>query len=89
MPFGFSDDYRDYIDKPRPSWHQRSGAPLAKSSAVGGFGILVGLVVGWTTDLREAPAGVVGGVGGMLLFDFYWRWIKDSLPPTKRSKRSA
>lgn len=81
MPLGiFSDDYRDYIDKPRPKWHQRRGAPITKSSAAGGLGILIGLVVGWTTDLREAPAGVVGGIGGMLLFDFYWRWIRDTLP---------
>lgn len=84
MPFGLSDDHRDYVNPSRPEWHERRGAPITKSSAAGGIGILIGLIIGWTTDLREAPAGVVGGIGGMLLFDFYWRWIKDTLPTTGR-----
>lgn len=75
-----SKDYRDYLEKDRPDWRNRKGAPIMFSAAVGGVGILVGLTVGWLTDLREAPAGAIGGIAGMLGFDFYWRWIRDSLP---------
>lgn len=86
MPFGiFSDDPADYVNPERPSWRERRGAPLSLSATFGGIGLLIGLVVGWTTEFREAPAGLVGGVGGMLLFDFYWKWIRETLPLKKRS----
>lgn len=85
MPFRFfSDDPADYINPERPNWRERRGAPLILSATFGGIGLVIGLILGWITELREAPAGIVGGVGGMLLFDFYWRWVKDTLPLKRR-----
>ncbi|MGB0871647.1 MAG: hypothetical protein ACPGYP_00770 [Solirubrobacterales bacterium] len=85
MPFGiFSDDPADYVNPDRPDWRERRGPPMTLSSAFGGIGFVIGLILGWTTDLREAPAALVGAVGGMLIFDFYWRWIKDTLPLKRR-----
>lgn len=86
----FSDDYRDYLDDvPQPKWHERKAAPVIKSSAAGGVGILIGLIVAWSTELREAPAGIIGGVGAMLAYDFYWRWIRDALPRPGRYAKAA
>ncbi|MGH2906121.1 MAG: hypothetical protein ACRDKI_05065 [Solirubrobacterales bacterium] len=72
------EDYRD--DLPREPWHNRKSAPVTLSTAAGGIGLLAGLTVGWLTDLREAPPAVVGGLVGMLGFDFYWRFVRESLP---------
>jgi F0F1-type ATP synthase assembly protein I len=76
-----SKDHRDYLEpEDRPSWTNRKGAPATLSSAAGGVGILAGLIVGWLTDFREGPTAVIGGLVGLLGFDFYWRWVKDTLP---------
>lgn len=77
----FSRDHRDYQEPTdRTHWTNRKGAPITLSTAAGGVGLLVGLIIGWTTDLREAPLAVIGGLGGMLGFDFYWRWVKGTMP---------
>lgn len=80
-----SDDPGDYVNPQRPDWRERRGAPLSLSTAFGGVGFSVGLILGWTTELREAPAALVGSVGGMLIFDFYWRWVRETLPLKARS----
>lgn len=84
-----SDDYRDYLpDENREHWTNRKGAPWTLSSAAGGVGLVVGLVVGWLTELREAPPALIGGLVGMLGFDFYWRHVRETLPSKVSSRRS-
>jgi ABC-type xylose transport system permease subunit len=79
-----SKDHRDFQDDgPRPKWTNRKGAPIMLSSAAAGVGVVIGFIIGWTTDLREAPVVLIAGLAGMLSFDFYWRWVKDSLPSSK------
>jgi hypothetical protein len=76
-----SKDHRDYLDDvERPEWHNRKGAPATLSSAAGGVGIVIGLLIGWLTPWREAPLAVIGGFAGVLGFDFYWRFVRESLP---------
>lgn len=83
----FSRDHRDFHEPTdRPHWTNRKGAPITLSSAAGGVGVVIGFIIGWTTDLREAPVVVIAGLVGMLSFDFYWRWVKDSLPGAQRRK---
>ncbi len=88
MPL-ISDDYRDYLPDPdREHWTNRKGAPVTLSAAAGGVGLIVGLVVGWTTELREAAPAVIGALAGMLGFDFYWRHVRDTLPGSRRRART-
>jgi hypothetical protein len=79
-----SKDHRDYLEPEREHWTNRKGAPWTLSSAAGGVGLVAGLIVAWLTTLREGPAAVIGGLIGMLGFDFYWRWVKDTLPGRNR-----
>jgi hypothetical protein len=86
---GPSTDFKDYSDDAeRPAWHNRQGPPAVIAAAFGGFGLVVGLVLGWLTDLRTAPPAVVGGLVGILGFDFYWRFVRESLP-RKGSRASS
>ena len=80
----YSSDYRDYLPKEREPWHKRKGAPITLSSAAGGVGLVLGLTIGWLTDLREAPVAAIGGIGGMLVFDFYWRHVRETFPERRR-----
>jgi hypothetical protein len=80
----YSSDYREYVPKEREPWHKRKGPPLTLSSAAGGVGLVVGLVIAWLTDFREAPAAAIGGIGGMLSFDFYWRHVRETFPERRR-----
>ena len=73
----YSSDYRDYLPKEREPWHKRKGAPITLSSAAGGVGLVL-------TDLREAPVAAIGGIGGMLVFDFYWRHVRETFPERRR-----
>jgi hypothetical protein len=76
-----SKDHRDYQDPTdRPHWTNRKGAPITLSTGAGGVGVIAGLLVGWLSTINEAPAAVIGGLLGILGFDFYWRWVKDTLP---------
>ena len=75
-----SKDHKDYLEPERPHWTNRKSAPITLSTAAGGVGVVGGLVLGWLTTINEAPAAVIGGLIGILGFDFYWRWVKDSLP---------
>jgi hypothetical protein len=78
---GLSKDFKDYADDaPKPAWHSRKGPPAMIAFAFGGLGLVAGLVVGWLTDWREAPPAVIGGFIGILSFDFYWRFVRESLP---------
>ena len=43
-------------------------------------GLVIGLIIGWTTILREGSMATIGAIVGMLGFDFYWRFVRDSLP---------
>ncbi len=82
-------DYRDYLpDENRPHWTNRKGAPISLSSAAGGVGLLAGLIIGWTTDLRETAPALIGGLVGMLGFDFYWRFVRDVLPGNRHAARA-
>lgn len=72
-----SKDYRDYLPREgEPEWHNKKGAPITISAAFGGLGLVIGLVIGWTTELREAPPAVIGGLLGMLGTDFYYRFLR-------------
>ncbi|MGH2958501.1 MAG: hypothetical protein ACRDKE_02780 [Solirubrobacterales bacterium] len=76
-----SKDHKDYLEPTdRPHWTNRKGAPITLSTAAGGVGVVGGLLLGWLTTINEAPAAVLGGLIGVLGFDFYWRWVKDTLP---------
>lgn len=76
-----SKDPADYLPAPdRSHWTNRKGAPITLSAAAGGAGLIVGLIVGWCTILREGPLAAIGALVGMLGFDFYWRFVRDSLP---------
>ncbi|MBI2690812.1 MAG: hypothetical protein HYX29_02530 [Solirubrobacterales bacterium] len=75
-----SKDHKDYQEPDREHWTNRKGAPITLSTAAGGVGVVGGLVLGWLTTANEAPAAVIGGLIGVLGFDFYWRWVKD-IPP--------
>jgi hypothetical protein len=75
-----SKDHRDYLEPDRPHWTNRKSAPITLSTAAGGVGVVGGLVVGWLTTIIEAPAAVIGGLIGALTFDFYWRWVRGTLP---------
>lgn len=83
-----SKDHRDYQEPDREHWTKRAGPPITLSSAAGGVGLLIGLVIGWTTELREATPAVVGALGGMLGFDFYWRHVRETLPRQRRNARN-
>ena len=84
-----SKDHKDYMDDaPRPQWHNRRGAPAMLAAAFGGVGVAVGLAVGWLTPWREAPPVVIGGLAGILGFDFYWRYVRESLPRRGSRDRS-
>lgn len=77
----FTGDHRQHQERTDlPHWTNRKGAPITLSTAAGGVGVVSGLVLGWLTTINEAPAVVVGGLIGVLGFDFYWRWVKDTLP---------
>ena len=80
MPWPSKDwnDYRDDVD--RGPWHSRPGAPITISFAWGGLGVVVGLIIGWCTSLPNAATAVICGVAFVLAFDFYWRFVRDSLP---------
>jgi F0F1-type ATP synthase assembly protein I len=76
-----SKDHKDYQEPTdRAHWTNRKGAPITLSTAAGGVGVVGGLVLGWLTTINEAPAVLIGGLIGILGFDFYWRWVKDTLP---------
>lgn len=76
-----SKDASDYLpDENRPHWTNRKGAPITLSAAAGGVGLVAGLIIGWSTILREGPLAAIGALVGMLGFDFYWRFVRDSLP---------
>lgn len=71
----------DYLPDPaRAHWTNRKGAPITLSAAAGGVGLVIGLIIGWTTILREGSMATIGAIVGMLGFDFYWRFVRDSLP---------
>jgi hypothetical protein len=76
-----SKDYRDYLDDgPKTVWHARKPAPMKFSLAIGAAGVLAGLTVGWCTSQREAPLALIGGFAGVLGLDFYWRYVRQSIP---------
>jgi hypothetical protein len=79
-----SKDHKDYQEPEREHWHNRPSAPITLSTAAGGVGVVGGLVLGWLTTINEAPAAVIGGLIGVLGFDFYWRWVRDTLPGRSR-----